>query len=179
MNRAWTICGANSCSEEAWDDALLGLAGVGRAHDLLAGSRDWVVALVLRNLNTVPLLTGQDVVGAISLVVDVFGSHEGSYAAVFVILRQALSVLRSVVVEIEQVVGGSTLVLLSSVEVVSFHFDHLLALHIHLFHAFKSVDFSVVSLFAQVGPLVLDVLELLGAHFLVCHREVLVESLLL
>ena len=167
-----------TCSEESGDDAL-SLARAGGSHDLLARVRDGVVALVGRHLDADAFLARENIVGAIALVVNVLGAHEGADAAVLVVLRQLLPIVRLVVVEVEQVVGGAPLILLPRIEVVPLHVDHLRLTHLRLLHVFKSVDFALESLLSEVGPLVLDVLEFLLTHALIRNGEVLVKSLLL
>ena len=61
---------------------------------------------------------------------------------------------------------------------VLFDFEYLCLLDIVRLHVFKSLDLTLVSLFSEVGPSVLDMLVLLLAHFLVSHRKVFVEPLL-
>ena len=67
----------------------------------MCGARDWIVALVCWHRNTLSLFSGEDIVAAIALIVNVLGTHEGPYAAVLVVLLQALSVWRLVVIEVE------------------------------------------------------------------------------
>ena len=148
-------------------------------HDLLAGLGDWIIALVGWHLDALPLLTRQDVVASIALVVDVFGSHEGSHAAVFVVLGQLVSIAGLVVVQVQQVVSCAALIFLARVELILFDFKSLSLFDILRLHVFKSVDLSGVALFAQMSPSILHMLELLLAYFLVSHCKILVESFLL
>lgn len=145
----------------------------------MAGLSDWIIALVGRHLDALTLLARQNVVPAVALVVDVFGSHQGSYAAVLVVLSQLVAIVGLVVVQVQQVVCCAALVFLACIELCFFDFESLSLFDIHRLHVFKSVDFSGVALFAQMGPSVLHVCELLLAHFLVGHCKILIESFLL
>ena len=140
---------------------------------------DWVVTLVGGHLNTLTLLTRQNVVRAIALVVDVFCTHQRTNPTVFVVLRQLVAPRSFIVVEIEQVVGCTSLILLACIELSLFHFEDLCVANISVLHILKSADFSLVALFSQVGPSVLHVFVFLLAYALVRHSEVLIETLLL
>ena len=61
---------------------------------------DWIIAVVGRPLGTLSLLTWQDVVATVALVVDVFGLHQGSHSAVSVVLGQLVAIVSLPVVEV-------------------------------------------------------------------------------
>ena len=147
-------------------------------HNLLPGICDRVVSLVGRDLDTNSLLAGENVELAIVLVIEVLGAHHGPHLAVVVVLLELLAVGVVVVAEVEQVVGCTALVLLSCIEVVFLHFEHLSLLLVLLLHVFKPAHFPGEALLAQMGPLVLNMVVLLLTHFRVCHCEVLVEPFL-
>ena len=134
---------------------------------------------MLWHLDSLSLLACENIVATIAFVVNILCSHKGPYAAVFVVLPQALSVLRLVVIEVEQVVCSASVIFLTRIEVVLFHFKHFCGTNVASLHVFKSLHFPLVALFAEVGPSVLNVFKLLLAHFLVSDSEVLVKSLLL
>lgn len=140
---------------------------------------DWVVTLVGGHLDTLALLARQNVVRTIALVVDVFCAHQRTHPTVFIVLRQLVAPSSMIVVQIEQVVGRTALILLTRIELCLFHVEDLSVANISVLHVLESADFSLVALFSQVGPSVLHVFELLLAHALVRHREVLIETLLL
>ena len=132
-----------------------------------------------RDLDPAAVLTSQDVVSTVALIVDVLGSHEGANTAVLIILLEAAALIVGIVAMVEQVEGSTTVVLAASVEVILLDLDDLCLLNLGVLHVFKSVDLSGEALFAEVGPPVLHMLELLGSLFLVCDSEVLIKSLLL
>ena len=132
-----------------------------------------------RHLDTLALLARENIVAPIALIVDILGSHECPHAAVLVVLLQRLPVLRLVVIQVEQVVRCTALILLSCIELSLFYFKDLgLSLLLRL-HVFEATHFALVPLLPQVGPTVLHMLVLLRANLLVSHREVLIKSLLL
>ena len=131
------------------------------------------------HLNALALLSRQNVVSTVALIVNILGSHEGSNSAIFVILLQSLAILSVVVAQIQQVVGSTTLIFLACIEMILFDLQGSCFFLLLIFHVFKSVDFSLVALLAQVSPPVLNVLILLLANSLVGNSKVFVETLLL
>lgn len=131
------------------------------------------------DLDALPDLACEDVVSPVVLVVEVFRTDHRTHVRVVVVLSQPLSIVRLVVVQIQQVVRCPSLVFLSCVEVVSLDCDDFSIALLVTLHVFKAADLAGVPLFAQVGPLVLDMLVLLLAHSLISHSEILIESLLL
>ena len=132
-----------------------------------------------RDLDPAAVLTGQDVVSTVALIVDVLGSHEGANTTVLIVLLEAVTLWVRIVAMVEQVEGSTTVVLAASVEVILLDLDDLCLLNLLALHVFKSVDLSGEALFAEVGPPVLHMLEILGSYLLVCDSEVLIKSLLL
>ena len=113
-------------SVETWNDSLcLARPIASWLHDLLSGLSDWIIALVGWHLDALPLLTRQDVEATVALVVDVFGSHQGSHTAVLVVLGQLVAIVSLVVVQIEQVVRCAALVFLACIELILFDFKSL------------------------------------------------------
>ena len=131
------------------------------------------------HLNALAVLTGQDVVGTVALIVDVLSAHQGSHAAICVVLFKVLAICSLVIVEVQQVVCSAALILLSCIEMVLFDLEDFLLASILCLHVSKAVHLTCVSLFAKMCPLVLNVLELVLANALVSHCEVLVKSFLL
>ena len=148
-------------------------------HDLLACVGDGIVSLVGWDLNACTIFTREYIVGPIALLIDVLCAHQGPHTAVFVVLGQLLPIVSRVVVQVQKVVGGATLVFLACIVVGLFSFQLLSLLYFSLLHGFKSFDFSLVPFLTQIGPPVLHMFILLLTHFLVRHCEVLVKSLLL
>ena len=136
---------------------------------MLTCIRDWVVALVLRNVDTVSVLAGQNVERAVALVVNVLRAHQSSHSAVSVVLLQLLPIVVLVVVQIEEVVCRASLILLSCIELVSFRLKDLSVLYITSLHVFKPADLTGVPFFAQVSPFVLYLLVFLLTDPLVSH----------
>lgn len=131
------------------------------------------------HLNALPFFTSKDVVSAIGLIVDILGAHKSSHTAVFVILLQSLAVISLIVVEVEQIVSGTSMVFATSVEVVTLDCNDFMLACLLNFHVFKSLHFTLITLFTKMGPAVLHMLELLLSNFLISNRKVLVETLLL
>mmetsp|Transcript_8813 Transcript_8813/g.10454 ORF Transcript_8813/g.10454 Transcript_8813/m.10454 type:complete len:125 (-) Transcript_8813:257-631(-) len=121
-----------------------------------------------RHLDPLALFPCQNIVAAIAFIIDVFGTHEGAHAAIFIVLLQALPIVARVVVQVEQVVRCATMIFLPRIELTFLHFKDFCIAHVASFHVFKSVDFTTVALFTQVGPFVLHVLELVLTNFLIC-----------
>ena len=134
---------------------------------------------MLRNLNSASVLTGENIVRPIALIIDVLGTHKCANTAVVIISLQVGAILVLIVAVVEQIVGGAALVFLSCIELVLLDFEHLCLLNIVCLHVFKSADFSCVPLFSQVSPSILHMLELLMTNFLVCDGEIFIEALLL
>ena len=130
-------------------------------------------------MNALPFFTSKDVVSAIGLIVDILGAHKSSHTAVFVILLQSLAVISLIVVEVEQIVSGTSMVFATSVEVVTLDRNDFVLACLLNFHVFKSLNFTLVTLFTKMGPAVLHMLELLLSNFLISNGKVLVETLLL
>lgn len=129
-------------SEEPWDHALGRLARVRWTHDLLACISDRVVSLVLGDLDALSSLASENVVAAITLVGDVLRAHHCSHLAVVVVVGQLLPILRLIVVQIQQVVRCAALILLSCIELVSFHGDDFGSTLVTLLHVFKPSDLA-------------------------------------
>ena len=134
---------------------------------------------MLRNLNSVSILTRENIVRPIALIIDVLGAHKCANTAVVIVSLQVGAILVLIVVVVEQVVGGASLVFLTRVELVLLDLQHLGLLGFICLHVFKSTNLSGVSLFSKMGPSILDVLEVLLTNFLVCDGKVFVKSFLL
>ena len=147
-------------------------------EDLGASMCDWIVPLMLGDLNTYSLLSCQNIETTISFIIHVLCSYQCTYSGIILNLLQFLSILSLVVVETNQVVSGTSMILLASIEIVSLDSNHLLLLYFWTLHIFEPFDFSVESLFSQVSMFCHIVLILLLANFCVCHGEVLIKSLL-
>ena len=133
---------------------------------------------MLGHLDPATVLSSQNIVRTIALIIDVFGAHERPDPTVLVVGLQVVAVGIVIVVVIEQVVGGAALVFLASVELVFLHVEDLRLFDFNLFHVFKSADLSVVSFLTEMSPSVLNMLELLLSNFLICDSKVLVKALL-
>lgn len=92
---------------------------------------------------------------------------------------QLLTLPRGVVVEVQQIIGSASFVLLSCVEVVNFRLEDLILLLVQRLHVVEPLDLAVESLLPPLVVLRLNLLEFLRPHSLVCHCEVLVEPVLL
>ena len=134
---------------------------------------------MLWDLDPAAVLSSEDIVSTIALIVDVLGSHEGANSAVLIVLLEAIALRVAIVAMVEQVEGSATVVLAACIEVLLLDLDDCFLLRFRALHVFKSVDFSVEAFFAEVRPSVLHMLELLGSNSLVCDSEVLIKSLLL
>ena len=134
---------------------------------------------MLWDLDPAAVLSSEDIVSTIALIVDVLGSHEGANTAVLIVRLEATALSVGIVAMVEQVEGSATVVLAARIEVLLLDLDDCILLRIRALHVFKSVDFSGEAFFAEVRPSVLHMLELLGSYSLICDGEVLIESLLL
>ena len=67
----------------------------------------------------------------------------------------------------------------TSIKMVTLYSDDLMLASFRNFHVFKSLHLALVTLLTKMGPLVLDMLELLLSDFLISDSKVLVETLLL
>ena len=134
---------------------------------------------MLWDLDPAAVLSSEDIVSTIALIVDVLGSHEGANTAVLIVRLKATALSVCIVAMVEQVEGSATVVLAARIEVLLLDLDDCILLRIRALHVFKSVDFSGEAFFAEVRPSVLHMLELLGSYSLICDGEVLIESLLL
>ena len=72
------------------------------------------------NLDALSLSSCKDVEATIASIVQVLSTHQRPHLRVFVMLSQQLSLRIFVVVEIKQIVSSTSLILLSSVEVLNF-----------------------------------------------------------
>ena len=88
------------------------------------------------HLNALALLSRQNVVSTVALIVNILGSHEGSNSAIFVILLQSLAILSVVVAQIEQVVGSTTLIFLACIEMILFDLQGSRFFLLLIFHVF-------------------------------------------
>ena len=145
----------------------------------MASVRNGVVTVVVGHRDTLAHLARENIILAIAAVVDVLRAHQGTHAAVVVVLLQLRPLVRLVVIQVQQVVRRATLVLLARVEVIALRLQNLLLLHFSSLHVFEALDFPVEPLVAQVGQLVLDVFVLAGADALLRDSEVLIEAFLL
>ena len=134
---------------------------------------------MLRDLNAYTLLTSENIVISICLIVDVLGTHEGPHAAVLIILLQLLPLGRVVVPLVQWVVSCTALVLFARIEFIFLCLQDLGLLYFACLHVFKSVDLSLVTFLAKMSPAVLDMRELCLSLLLISNGEVLVEPFLL
>ena len=94
-------------------------------------------------------------------------------------LGQLLSLRRLVVAEVEQVVGGTSLILLSCVEVLLLRLENGILLRLSALHVVKPLDLLLKSFLSHAFELLLMLFELLGSLLLICHCEVCIKSFLL
>ena len=134
---------------------------------------------MLWDLDPAAVLSSEDIVSTIALIVDVLGSHEGANSTVLIVLLEAIALIVGIVTMVEQVECSAAVVLAARIEVLLLDLDDCFLLSFGVLHVFKSVDLSVEAFFAEVRPSVLHMLELLGTNSLVCDSEVLIKSLLL
>ena len=130
-------------------------------------------------MNALPFLTGKDVVSAIGLIVDILGAHKSSHAAILIVLLETLTVIRLIIVQVEQIVGCTAMVFATGIKMVTLYSNDLMLASLRNFHVFKSLHLALVALFTKMGPLVLHMLELILSDFLISDGKVLVETLLL
>ena len=134
---------------------------------------------MLRDLNASAVLSSENIVASIALIVDVLGAHEGSHAAILVVLLQLLPLGCVVVPQVQWVVRCTALVLFASIEFIFLRLQDLSLLYFVCLHVFKSVDLSLVAFFTKMSPAVLDMRELCLPLLLISNSEVLVEPFLL
>ena len=113
---------------------------------------------MLWDLDPAAVLSSEDIVSTIALIVDVLGSHEGANSAILIVLLQAITLCIIVVAMVEHVEGSTTVVLAASIEVLLLDLDDCILLRFRALHVFKSVDLSVEAFFAEVRPSVLHML---------------------
>ena len=77
---------------------------------------DWVVAFVGRDLNPVAIGACKYIVGSVALVVDVLGAHQSPYSAILVVLGQMVAIRSLIILLVQQVVSGTSMVFLSGIE---------------------------------------------------------------
>ena len=130
-------------------------------------------------MDALPFFTGKDVVPAIGLIVDILGAHKSSHTAILIVLLETLTVISLIIVQVEQIVGCTTMVFATSIKLVPLYSNDLVLASFRNFHVFKSLDFTLVALLTKMSPLVLDMLELRLSDFLISDSKVLVETLLL
>lgn len=132
-----------------------------------------------RHLDALPLSSRQNVKSSVPSVVEVLCAHQCPDPRLLIVLFELLAVRRLVVIQVEQVVGSSALVFLACVEVINLSLKHSVLLLVVGLHAFKPVHLSRVSLLPSGIMFCLLLSELRLSHLLVCHREILIESILL
>ena len=94
-------------------------------------------------------------------------------------LSQLLSLRGVVVAEVEQVVGGTSLILLSGVEVLLLRRENGILLRLSALHVVKPLDLLLKSFLSYAFNLLLMLFELLDSLLLICDREVCIKSFLL
>ena len=132
-----------------------------------------------RNLDALSLCACEDVELPIASIVQVLGTHQRSHLRVFIMSSQLLSLRGAIVAQVEQIVGGASLVLLPGVEVILLRLEDGALLGFIALHRVKSLYFSLESILPAGIMHSLFLLKLLLPHSLVCHCEILVESVLL
>ena len=93
-------------------------------------------------------------------------------------LSQLLSLRALVVAEVEQVVGGTSLILLSGVEVLLLRRENGILLRLSALHVVKPLDLLLKSFLSYAFNLLLMLFELLDSLLLICDREVCIKPFL-
>lgn len=93
-----------------------------------------------------------------------------------VLLLQLDSSRISFVSGVDEVVGGTRMVLLASVELLDFGLQHLLILSFLFLSHIVSLRFPQIPLLPQICVLVLSLLKSLLSDFSVCNSKVLVKA---
>ena len=130
------------------------------------------------NLDAIPLSTSEDVKSTIASIVQVLSTHQSSNSRLFIVLCKLLSILCLIIVEVKQIIGGASLILLSCIEVINLSLEDGILLCLHLLHVFKPLDLAIESFFSTGVMSLLHLLELCISHFLISDCEILVESVL-
>ena len=131
------------------------------------------------HLHCLSLLACENVILSIASVVHVLGSDQRPYFSIIFNLLELLSIFSWIIILVQQVVGSTTMVLFTSIEKVTLSLQNSLLLALVALHILEALHLSVVPFLSQMSILVLNLLELVGAHSLVGHCEILVEALLL
>ena len=79
---------------------------------------DWVVALVGRDLDSIAIGACEYIVGSVALVIDVLGAHQSPYSAILIVLGQLVAIISLIILLVQQVISGTSMVLLSGIELI-------------------------------------------------------------
>lgn len=131
--------------------------------------------VTLRHLNSLLISTGQNVETAITFSLQVLGAVQISDTRIFILSLEVVATRVWLIARVDKVIGGATLILLSSVVIVNFALQNCVYFFIlHLPHLIPFL-ISKVSLFSQVGVSILFFVELLGSCTLISLRKILIE----
>ena len=134
-------------SVQSWHDSTRSLWLARVVENFVTSLRDWlVVSWLIRNVNTVGTWSSENVKSSIALRLEVGSSDLGPNSSFLVNLHQFLSFFVVLVAQVYQIVRCASLVLLSSIEIVSFCFENLLLFVYDFFHSIKALGLPTVSL---------------------------------
>ena len=98
------------------------------SKDLGACVSYWIVSFVLWHLDTYSILSCQNIEPTIPFIIHVLCSYQCSYSSIIFNLLQLLTIFSLVIVKTDEIIGSTTMVLLSSIEKVSLDSNYLLLL---------------------------------------------------
>ena len=130
-----------------------------------------------RNWDRWSRITSQDIILTVILSVEHFAPHQGSNFGVIVDYSESLTVFVIVIIKVDDIEGGSSLILFTSVISISLYHDSILLEFLMGIHSRESYVFSFEALLSQVLNFTLSEIKVLLSNLLVCNVEVFIESL--
>ena len=128
-------------------------------------------------LHVLGVRTSQNIEASIAFNLKVLGAHHSSGHGIFVDLFKLLSSGVVLVLLVNQVKGGSRLILFAGVISLNFCLQSFFLILVVGRQLLKPLHLTVKSFLAQIGKFVLLLIELLCTDSLVSNSEVLVEAL--
>lgn len=117
------------------------VAGLAESTAARAGR---IVPLMLRNIDLGARLPIQQVVAIVAQRVDVLATHHAAYFRVVVFLGEVLALLALLVLKVEDVEGGSTLVGVTDLVLGALLFDFLILTLLLFFHELPAFQITLI-----------------------------------
>jgi hypothetical protein len=131
----------------------------------------------MRDIYLKAVLSGYRIVGVVIPLVEYLGPHQCAHAGIGIYLLESVSVLVPLIVQIDDVICGAALVLLSCTKYLSFHLDAHFLLRFLVLHVVPSVEVALHALLPQVVVRVLLFINMHFAHTAICNSEILVKTI--